>query len=222
MPEETLNSSEFNKSRLSPYEFFLLTEYNNIAQAHFNTKSSIATFFKHYLLIVSLPISIFLVLLNKGTFGLSDKYIQLITFLVPYIFIAIAIIGFFVMLYIVNLDCDAILYARTVNGIRYYFNKMSLINKKELSNILTLPRSINKPSYTGFHSIIYVVSTFTVINTFYFYLGLMISCEFGNCLVYHFHLLSFAIFLMHFISYWYYIKLLEKKHKSLLAQIKTE
>ena len=40
------------------YEKFLLKEYDNIAQAHYNTVDTISTFFKHYLLIVSLPLPI--------------------------------------------------------------------------------------------------------------------------------------------------------------------
>ena len=43
--------------RDKPFEKFLLEEYSNIAQAHFKSIETISTFFRYYLLIMSIPLS---------------------------------------------------------------------------------------------------------------------------------------------------------------------
>ena len=48
----------------SNFEKFLLSEYSNIAEAHFKTIETISTFFKHYLVIMSIPITILIILIN--------------------------------------------------------------------------------------------------------------------------------------------------------------
>ena len=47
------------------YDKFLLKEYDNIAQAHFNTKNSLIQFFRYYLLIIALPLPLFVVLAGR-------------------------------------------------------------------------------------------------------------------------------------------------------------
>lgn len=59
-------------------EDFLITEYNNVAQAHFNTIMAISNFFKHYLLIVSLPISTLLLILN-----IKNDYLESALIIIP-------------------------------------------------------------------------------------------------------------------------------------------
>src|SRR5688572_23874413 len=48
-------------------EQFLLAEYNNIAQAHFNTVDSLANFIKHYIAIASIPFAVAAVFFNTQT-----------------------------------------------------------------------------------------------------------------------------------------------------------
>src|SRR5688572_20011928 len=57
----TLTSNSPTPRPEASFEEFLLAEYTNIAQAHFNTVDSVSNFVKHYLLIASAPI--FLVVL---------------------------------------------------------------------------------------------------------------------------------------------------------------
>jgi len=69
---------------------------------------------------MALPMTLFSALLGL----LQKENIINIDFLgisLGFIFICIAVVGFLVMIYIANLRMDAILYARTVNGIRKYF-----------------------------------------------------------------------------------------------------
>jgi hypothetical protein len=102
------------------FDDFLIAEYNNIAQAHFNTVTSISEFFKHYLVIVSLPVSIAVIFLKPEELkkaGVVD--FLLMQPLIPAISLTVvSVLGLCVLGYIINLRCDAILYARTVNGIR--------------------------------------------------------------------------------------------------------
>jgi len=162
------------------YEDFLIREYDNIAQAHFNTVSTISSFFKHYLLIVSLPIPLFAWLLKslseheqaEGSGG-GDVVSVLgrLGLAVPLGAILVAVIGFCVMCYIANLRFDAILYARTVNGIRKYFSGRSGLPFEEEARVRVLPRSKYQPRYTEPTFFLWVVLAFALVNATYFGLG---------------------------------------------------
>lgn len=166
MKDGSKNSVPSDKSILHSYENFLLTEYNNIAQAHFNTKNSISSFFKHYLLIVSLPLPVFALLFRKAS-DINYELVHMLRSVIPFLFITISIVGIFVMLYIINLDLNASLYARAVNGIRYYFTVRSGLTEEEESRTRVLYIDNSKPQFTGFHSILFVVLTFAFIDSFY-------------------------------------------------------
>jgi hypothetical protein len=173
----TDRSKKPSEMQSGPYEDFLLTEYNNIAQAHFNTKNSISSFFKHYLLIVSLPIPILAVVFGKTPDTAASKSLtnsteySLLLNLIPCLFVIISIVGILVMLYIVNLGFNASLYARVVNGIRSYFTKRSGLSPEEEVEVRVLPVDIRKPRFTGFHSMLFVVLAFAFIDSFYFALA---------------------------------------------------
>ena len=202
--------------KISPYAEFLLTEYNNIADAYFNTKNSISTFFKHYLLIVSLPLPLLIIILSKGAEDIDKQIIYYKIYeglinIAPYISIVISVLGFMVMLYIINLDLTAILYARTVNGIRYYFESRSELSKEELAKIRVLPTDINKPSYIGFHSIEIVVLSFGFIDALYFVIAIKNYLE--KKLAYL--LIFLVIVFIHYIAYRNFRNFIGRKHRKL-------
>jgi len=101
---------------------FLLSEYSNIAQAHFKSIETISTFFRYYLLIMSIPISVIAII---SQFGLDkEQFINLVNqFNLPILIIlmSISLLGLGMFCYIVNLRLDAVLYARVVNGVRKFF-----------------------------------------------------------------------------------------------------
>ena len=179
MVSENFNPQVPSTNDANSYERFLLAEYDNIAQAHFNTKNSISSFFKHYLLIVSLPLPILAIVFGKASNTSADKPFPFPTDtlslyllnLIPFLFMIISIVGILVMLYIVNLDLNASLYARTVNGIRGYFTKRSGLRPDDELKVRVLPADSSKPRFTGFHSIIFVVLAFAFIDSFYFALA---------------------------------------------------
>jgi len=104
------------------FDKFLLKEYSNISQAHFKSIETISTFFRYYLLIMSIPISAFAIFSqiapNKDPLLYIILQYKILIFIV---LSSISIIGLFVFLYITNLRLDTMLYARVINGIRKKF-----------------------------------------------------------------------------------------------------
>lgn len=112
MYDASPNAAHASSGQRDPFEQFLLAEYNNIAQAHFNTRNSVASFFKNYLLIVSLPLPIIALIVGKPEIISSDTPIQnevsnMFGTILPYIFVVVSIVGVLVMLYISNLHLVA-------------------------------------------------------------------------------------------------------------------
>jgi len=147
---------------------YLLAEYENIAQAHFRTIAAISSFFRYYLLITSLPVTLI------GVFvGLSSREqpLGILADLgsLPYVMsFVISMVGFLVLLYIINLRMDVLLYARTVNAIRKYFYDRWRIDIEAKLRTRVLPQSPFLPGYTEPLYFLPVVLSFASFDTFYF------------------------------------------------------
>lgn len=154
------------------FENFLLSEYQNIAQAHFKSIETISTFFRYYLLIMSIPISAIAIV-----FQISPNKVQIMNIISQYKFVVspilflISFVGFMVFCYIVNLRLDVILYARAVNGIRKSFYDESEIDINLKQRMRALPQSPQLPAYYEKSYFLPVVSALSVINSFYFSIG---------------------------------------------------
>ena len=155
------------------FEKYLLTEYNNIANAHFNTINTISSFFRYYLIIMSIPITILsaalvLIVNYKGEplSSLSTVGLVLIS-----IFLSISIIGFLLSLYIANLRFDAIMYARSVNGIRKYFFDNWKTNIRDKLGIRVLPQAPGLPRYLEKEFFFPVVLSFAIFNSLYLFMA---------------------------------------------------
>ena len=97
-----------------------------------------------------------------GTIGTSLAFIALV----------ISVVGYLVMLYIVNLRLDVILYARAVNGIRKYFYDKGSPDLDYKLRMRVLPQSPSQPGYLE-HSYFWpVIATFAFFNSTYLILGL--------------------------------------------------
>ncbi len=86
------------------FEGYLNAEYRHIAEAHFRTIEAISSFFRYYLLIMSLPIT--LLALAIGISSQSDKVLEAIFSLGPLlsaVLFVISMVGFGMLLYIINL-----------------------------------------------------------------------------------------------------------------------
>lgn len=159
MPNEVLE--EHSKT---VFEEFLLTEYSNLAQAHHICVNTMTAFFKHYLLIMSLPLSaivLALTIMARGTAGYSK--IEINTGVILGVALFLYIVGMLVMLYIITLRFRTLLYSRSVNGIRRYF----VDKNPDQAGYFILPTDSSKPSYR--ETIVFgpVITTFAFVNTFY-------------------------------------------------------
>src|ERR1700746_3517372 len=101
---------------------FQKSEYDHIAEAHFKAIESISVFFRYYLVVMSLPLPMLAVLF--GFVGKSETLektaISLLGVASPF-FVGVGIVGFCMVIYIINLKMDVVLYSRVVNSIRKYF-----------------------------------------------------------------------------------------------------
>jgi len=161
-------------SAAKTFEKFLLSEYEHIAHAHFNTVNSLSNFFKHYIAIASVPFVVAGLVLNLE----FVRKVGILEFLnhhpvFPLLFFGtIAGIGLLVLFYAISIRCDAILYARTVNGIRKYFYGKSPISLDVQLQIRGLPTTTSLPRYEEWSSFGAVVLTFAIVGTIYFAAGL--------------------------------------------------
>jgi uncharacterized HAD superfamily protein len=166
----------------TPFEDFLLTEYQNIVQAHFNTINAISAFIGHYIVIVSLPISAAVIFLRPTEFknsGIAEFLKQYPS--IPLVFFTLAAaVGWAVLGYVINLRHDAVLYARTVNGIRkYFFNSSDLPSEEEL-RFRVLPKRTAFPRYTEWPFFGFVVLAFAILGTGYFLVGYFCFWQLNN------------------------------------------
>ena len=172
--EMNLSENSSKNTNDSNFENFLLSEYDSISQAHFNTVNTISAFFKYYLLVISLPFPIFAFLTNlSNTQGLGAllNLLEKADLIFPIAATAIALVGLCVMIYISNLRLDAILYARNINGIRKYFYKKSGLSFDEENNIRVLPKNIFVPHYCEYSYFLFVIIAFIILDSLYFIFG---------------------------------------------------
>ena len=163
-----------DSERRKAFKTFLLAEYNNIANAHFNTVDSIANFMKNYIVIASVPFFVIGVLLSAKQ-SPDNALLTAVTqnpFVPGVLMIGLSMVGLFVLGYVINIRCDAILYARVVNGIRNYFYGQAGLEPSTEKAIRVLPTNIELPPYFEPTYFGFVVSVFAIIGAAYFWVGL--------------------------------------------------
>lgn len=156
------------------FKSFLLHEYDNMAQAHFKMVETISAFFKNYLTIISIPTALVFIVLNLP--GLQSNPVEITSenaLAFGFLFLGIAFIGILLLWHVANLRMDALLYARTINGIRkYYFDNDHETSLSEKLYIRVLPQSPFSPQYNELKYFGPVVGVFALIDTFYLMLAL--------------------------------------------------
>lgn len=153
----------------SKFEEYLLYEYSNIAQAHFKSIETISTFFRYYLLIMSIPASA-VAIVSQVTRDVDQltTVVNQYRVLISIILFCISFVGLGVFCYIVNLRLDVILYARAVNGIRKFFYDGSDKDINLKLRMRALPQSPQLPSYSERSYFFPVVAVFGIMNSLYF------------------------------------------------------
>jgi len=144
---ENTDTQQDKPSPNSDFKEYLLSEYANIAQAHFKTIETISTFFRNYLVIVSIPVSVIAVL--AGVFAGPEILRTLLAMKTPLalVFLVVSLVGLGVLLHIASLRMDAVLYARTINGIRKYFYDKAVLDFNTKLRTRVLPQSPSMPAY---------------------------------------------------------------------------
>lgn len=150
-----------------PLDKFLLAEHEHIAQAHFNTVVAISQFFQYYILIASVPVSAAVAFGKLSDWSSARSHLINNTLVVALGLTILATVGLCVLGYVINLRHDALLYARTVNGIRRRFFDQSGMTAEAELRFRVLPRSTHLPQYLEPRYFLFVVLTFLLIDTGY-------------------------------------------------------
>lgn len=130
---------------------FMIQEYDQIAKAYFGLRDQVNDWFKAYLSLIGLPLTVLAAVL-KLTSGELTVSIDQLPDIVASLLVLIATLGFFVVLSIVAMRMEMILYARTINGVRRYFGDLdhttkSGTGKRELKDYLILPTNDLEPPF---------------------------------------------------------------------------
>ena len=179
--EEFVNETGSPEPSKNQFPGFLQKEYDNIANAHFKTTEMISEYIKHYLTIASVPFAVMVIIANQDFFrsALANNSLSKVLLLSAAVLcIFISFTGMMFFWYILNLRWDALLYARTINGIRkYFFDRNETLDKPNNFRTRVLPQSPYAPGYREFTFFGPVVIVFTTINTIYFFTA-MVAWEF--------------------------------------------
>lgn len=165
----TMNDED--RINLAKFDRYLLSEYEHIAEAHFKVNDTVTAFFRYYLLIMSLPISVIAALIVVGSndsfpVGFLEAYVHL----VAAVFLVIGCAGFGVLVYLINLRMDGLLYARTVNAIRrHFFDNVPNVDIYARFHKRVLPQTPYQPRYFELRYFFPVVLTMALFDTLYIF-----------------------------------------------------
>jgi uncharacterized HAD superfamily protein len=142
---------------------FMKLEYEHMVDAHMNATDKLTSFFRYMLLIYSAPL-----LLLARTDELHKWS--------PWVFTAIAVVGFAVTMYMSKLRFETLLYARTVNGVRRYFlDRYGDLDFVENNEYRVLPSQKSIPQFADLGQFNWIIVAAGFVNGVYLYLGLTSS-----------------------------------------------
>jgi len=172
-----MKSNPYNNTEVrvgnAEFQEYLKAEYRHIAEAHFRTIEAISSFFRYYLLIMSLPITLIALFISLSS--RTDELLTLISNLSPLlsaILFVISLVGFGVLLHVISLRMDVVLYARTINAIRKHFYDQADMDINAKLRTRILPQTPYQPPYMEHRYFLPVVLSFALFNTFYLFWAL--------------------------------------------------
>lgn len=174
---------------------FMLQEYDQIAQAYFKLGEQLNQWFRNYLSLVALPLTVLGAILQLSRDGELPKLTELPE-LVAGLLLVIGLLGFLVMIVIIFTRMEMVMYARTINKVREYFAKLDEADHKAsgpdgqatgtdhnqtpgteqplLGKYLVLPVTDEfPPFYEGNHSVLMMVFIIGIVNGLIFSLGVI-------------------------------------------------
>jgi len=132
---------------------FMLVEYEKIASAYFGLRDQSNEWFKAYLALIGLPLTVLAAVLKLGDGNLSDTLGDLPQ-LVAALLVLVSFLGFFVTLSVISMRMEMILYARTINLVRRYFGDQD----EKLRKFFILPTSdVLPPFYEAWRAMFWQV-----------------------------------------------------------------
>ncbi len=153
---------------------FMIEEYKNISNAHYNIGNSISQFFRYYLILMSVVIALFPVLFSSkfSEYNIIKSHVMEIErYIIPIFLISFSLIGTFTVFFMSGLKANETLYARTVNGVRKYFKNERASDCENIVKYLYLPTNTSFPK-SKYSFFCYIVWSMVLINTLYLFAGI--------------------------------------------------
>ncbi|HWY54171.1 MAG TPA: hypothetical protein VNZ03_06885 [Terriglobales bacterium] len=126
----------------TPVDEFMLAEYETIASAHFDLHNGLRQNFRFYLGLAAVPFTVLAAFKD-----MKVEIFDLPTVLL-FLFGVVPFLGLLMFLSMINTRFDIILYTRTVNAVRAYFEmRAARLGQKDFRKYLKLPTDKFKPPY---------------------------------------------------------------------------
>ena len=169
-------SEESSSNDDGPFERFMLGEYSNLAQAFFSAGTTITQFFQYYLIALGVPLTAagIAVKVSTGTIDIQQLEQSTVAGPLGWFFVIVGVVGWLIAGYITNLRLDALLYARSVNGICNYFYTLEDLPREIEVRYRVLPRDVDQPGLFEPRFFLFVVLSFALLNGVYIALGLIL------------------------------------------------
>ena len=125
------------------FDTFMIEEYKTIAAAHFDLHAGLRQTFRFYLGLVAVPFTVMAVALKDHSPSLNA-----LPDVMRFLFIVTPITGLLLYIHMINTRFDIILYTRTVNGARAYFERSApAFVAAGRDKYLKLPADTLRPAY---------------------------------------------------------------------------
>jgi len=199
---------------------FMIQEYDQIARAYFGLRDQVNEWFKAYITLVGLPLTVLAAVLKLGS-GSEPISIANLPDVVSALLILVAFLGFFVTLGTVNMRMEMILYARTINDVRRYFAVLdqkvkARQNGPELATYLILPTSDAKPRFfEPWRAVFWQVAMIGALDGIIFAVGIQSLARIGWLFS---DLIALLYVLLHLVVYWWMAKRREKNWQTHFPQ----
>lgn len=190
---------------------FFMKEYENIAQAYFNSHELAAKWMKFYLIILAVPFSFIAFIFSK-----KPEQLDLLNLpnTISILIFVVGIINTVLSFLIIHSRMDTTLYARTINGIRKYFYDHNKDRIENLKQYIILPIDATKPHflrYRGDRFLLLILTSF--VNSLYLGYGFSQIKILQDEISYLWGMVIFIVsILMHFLYYIYAAKRLESRY----------
>lgn len=179
---------------MEPMYEFLLKEYDQVSSAYFGLRTQTSEWFKAYITMVALPLTVVAAILKIG----PETKVDVLNLppIIGVLLLFVAILGGLVNFTIISMRFEMVYYARVINMLRNYYSKQF----PGISEYLLLPKKTNEPPYfESWRITFFQVLTFSIVDSFLFFFG--ITSIFKLALIWSI-IVSFHYLLLHFIVYW--------------------